>query len=125
MIMKHLLIIAFIMASGACAAQVYRPICDCKITKTYGMMSRTWRLSGNVRIVTDPNEIADIRIKIVERGGSISVKSVDYTPSECGEWRWVDGKGKLKPKFTVRIVTDGTHDFTVKFVGKNEMSGSN
>jgi hypothetical protein len=89
------------------------------------MMSRTWRLSGNVKVITDPKETADLYIKIVKRGGSIGVKIVKEITHECGEWRWVPKDSKIEPDFTVKFVTDDFYDFTVKFVGENEMAGSN
>jgi hypothetical protein len=124
MIMKHLLLTVFLLAAGTCFAQSYRPVKDCKITKSYGMMTRTWRLSGNVKIITDPKEFADLRVKIVDSAASISVKIVTYTPGECGEWRWATDKNGLQPKFTIRIVDDESYDFTVRFVGPGEMPGS-
>jgi hypothetical protein len=120
--MRHLLLIIFLAVPALCFSQSYRPICDCKITKSYGMMSRTWHLSGDVKIIKEG--FADLYVKEVKRGGSISVKIVTYTPSECGEWRWVTDENGLQPKFTIRFVDDGAYDFTVRFIGANEMPGS-
>jgi hypothetical protein len=37
------------------------------------------------------------------------------TPSQCGEWRWVNSK----EDFSIRFV-DKWEDFTIRFVGKEE-----
>jgi hypothetical protein len=125
--MKRLLLIfagLFVYAATS-APQSYEPIKDCKITKSYGMISMTWRLSGNVYLVTDKNESADLYAKVRRKKGeyaSLYVKEVERVPCRCGEWRWV--KDKKDANFTVKFVDDMFFDFTVKFVGKDELSGS-
>ena len=75
---------------------------------------RTKRLWGNVRIVTDPNEHADLRVHIVNHEGlrilniSVVEKAVDWD-----QWHWVYRKGE--EDFTIRIVED-YWDISVRIV---------
>ena len=70
----------------------------------------TRRLWGNVRIVTDPYEREDLRIRFVNYGEphSLDVSIVDK-PVKEEQWHWVTRKGE--EDFTIRI-TDGI-DFDV------------
>jgi hypothetical protein len=123
--MKYLLLtlaIPFALCTVS-AQQTYEPIKDCKITKSYGMMSMTWHLAGDVYLVTDKNESADLYVK-VRRGkkefASLGVTVVKRPACECGEWRWV--KNKEDALFTVKFVDDDFFDFTIKFIGDDGLT---
>jgi hypothetical protein len=90
---------------------------DCKITKDFGFMKQTWSLYGNVKVVT---EHADFDVKIVPTPGlaAMYVKKMSSTPTQCGEWRFVDSIEKAS--FTVRFVPESEWEhFTICFVKDN------
>jgi hypothetical protein len=113
---RPLFILLFLCAAGAAAAQAQHPwIKDCAITKEYGFMSETFRLAGNVKLITDPKEHADFNVKVVGSpgGAAMYVKKVTACPCVCGEWRFVEA---IKDAyFTVRFVKEW-EDFTMVFV---------
>jgi hypothetical protein len=116
---KLVCIVLLIFAASAATAQGQHPlISDCSITKDFGMMSETFRLYGNVKVVTDPKEYADFRVKVVKAPGlaAVYVKKVTEKPLDCGEWRFVESTEKAT--FTVRFVTEMEH-FTIRFVDSN------
>ncbi|MDR1896550.1 MAG: hypothetical protein LBR10_07160 [Prevotellaceae bacterium] len=103
------------VGSGVC--DQHPLIKDCAITKEYGFMSETFRLYGDVKIVTDPKEHADFRVKLVESPGlaAVYVKKVAFRPTQCGEWRFTDSAEAAH--FTVRFVPEGEWEhFTIRFV---------
>ncbi|MDR3350356.1 MAG: hypothetical protein LBN98_01745 [Prevotellaceae bacterium] len=106
---------SFITAVSVAQAQKRHPfIEDCAITKNFGLVSETIRLRGNVRIITDPEEHADFRVKLISAPGlaSVYIKIVSH-PAGCGEWKWVTSGEDFSIRFvdemelfTIRIVTD-------------------
>ncbi|MDR2652190.1 MAG: hypothetical protein LBC68_07745 [Prevotellaceae bacterium] len=114
--MKRLLFIlsfAFI----ACAALAQARVVNCRITKEYGFETKTVSLFGNVKVVTDPNEYAEFKVRIIKENqccADLFVKIVNTEPEQCGEWRFV--KSEKDAWITVRFVEEGWEDFTIRFV---------
>ena len=65
-------------------------------------------LYGDVKVV---ESFGDFKVKVVERWEDLDVESVKYSPSHCGEWRFVESF----PDFTIEYV-ESFPDFTIKFV---------
>lgn len=75
----------------------------CAYTWEYGMMTRTENLFGPVRIVTNPNETADLDIFIAPKGdwSDFDVQFVKEKPKHwsCGVWQIVDTGEDFSIKF--------------------------
>jgi hypothetical protein len=111
--MKRLFLSLLLLLSFTLPASADRVTVDlekCTATFDEGTVTRTIPLYGKVRIVTDPNELADLRIRIAPKWGQMTVKIVEARPLECGEWQFVTS-GEY---FTVRFVEELEH-FSVTF----------
>lgn len=91
----------------------------CAYTWEYGMMTRTENLFGPVRIVTNPNETADLDIFIAPKGdwSDFDVQFVKEKPKHwsCGVWQIVD-KGE---DFSIRFVKSRSNaDFSISILGQ-------
>ena len=70
-------------------------------------------LKGRVKIVENGG---DFRVRVCSGFADLKVKTVSYTPTQCGEWQIVD----YSPDFTVKIVgTNDAFDFTIEFVSNS------
>ena len=109
---KFAIILAFFLFALSGFAQ-YRPEIDIynrRFTVEDGTGANwhtyyTKRLWGNVRIVTDPKEPEDLRVRIVKYGEphKLDISVVEKAVSE-DQWHWVTRKGD--EDFTIRIVED-------------------
>ncbi len=93
----------------------------CRVSLDYGWLKEEFELWGNVRIVSNPNEFAHFRVKVVNdpKITTLWVKIVD-NPSECGEWKWV--QNKKQEKFSIRFVDEYEH-FSIMFIDDKETPG--
>jgi hypothetical protein len=81
------------------------------------MSSVTYSLWGTIRVVTDPKEDADFRVKVITSptdAADLYVKVVKTGPFTCGVWRFVFDKTADNINFSVRFVSEDEH-FTIKF----------
>lgn len=69
---------------------------------------RGYRLYGKIQIV---DHFPDLKVQIVASFPDLKVKTVDYNPSQCGEWRMVDKFPDLK----IQIV-NSFPDLKIQFV---------
>jgi hypothetical protein len=115
--MKRLsVILLFTLCAAIGFAQSNHPLIkDCEITQEHGLASTTKSLWGNIKVVTNPKEYAELNVKIVSTPGlaDVYVKTVSTPPDQCGEWRFI--KSAKDAWFTVRFV-DAGEDFTICFV---------
>ncbi len=111
--MKRLLLTfcLFVMAVCAMAQKVDlgKVIIDkdnCTITvKSSG---KTFNLYGDVKVV---ESFPDLRVRIVTSHPDLEVKKVEYTPRNCGEFRFVDSFAD----FTIKFV-DSFPDIEIRYV---------
>lgn len=66
------------------------------------------RLYGRIQVV---DKFPDLKIQVVTSFPDLKVKTVDYNPSQCGEWRMVDKFPELK----IQIV-NSFPDLKIQFV---------
>jgi hypothetical protein len=74
------------------------------VSREYGFETVTFMLSGSVYVVTNPNEHADLHVKVVNDPGIavLYVYRTNRDDFDCGIWRFV--KNRRDAKFTVRFV---------------------
>lgn len=65
-------------------------------------------LYGNVKVVTSH---PTFKVKVVDALADMDIRLIDYTPSRCGEWRFVDGC----EDFSIQFV-EYFEDFSICFV---------
>ena len=103
--MKRLIpILLFLFATVYVHAQA--EINGCDIVVVYGNETLYFEAYGNVYVVTNPKEHADLDVKIVNspRLATYKVFVTTDTPRKCGEWRFVSDRSKAK--FTIRYVKE-------------------
>jgi hypothetical protein len=107
--------------AGSLPQATHPLIKDCKIVKEYGFVSETFKLYGDVKIITDPKKFATFDVKVNREAASLYVRLVEKSPVECGQWRFVDNEKDAD--FTIFIVEE-SEDFSICFVGEGENHGT-
>ncbi len=121
---NSLLIVAFILSFLGLYAQEVE-INGCHVIRYYTYdkgSSHSFYAYGNVYVETDPTEIVDLKVKVIdsEKMCTYRVYRTTDTPKECGEWRFVTDRSKAK--FTIRYVKDW-EDCTICFIKDRSNAG--
>ena len=99
--MKYLLALVLIPIAALFASS-NKPIdkekCSCEGIPLY----------GRVKVV---DALPTFKVKVVDAFPDMNIKVIDYSPSNCGEWQFVDGC----EDFSIQFV-DGCEDFSIRFV---------
>lgn len=97
-------VLLFVFA--AICVQAQAEINGCDIVVVYGNETSYFEAYGNVFVVTNPKEHADLDVKIVDspRFATYKVFTTTDTPKKCGEWRFVSDRSQAK--FTIRYVKE-------------------
>ncbi|MDR0603586.1 MAG: hypothetical protein LBG80_04695 [Bacteroidales bacterium] len=116
--MKKLIILLLISFTVLYSAQAQHPLInDCEVTLSFGFQSSSFKLYGDVKVITNPKVRADFDVRVVDiRYADMYVMVVNTNPKKCGEWRWVTSEKDAD--FTIRFV-DKQEDFTISFVTDN------
>ncbi len=88
--------------------------CYVTVTGDAGQWEKSFHAFGNVYVVTDPNEWADLEVYVSTSPSSCCIYRCKDKPQDCGEWRFV--KNRKDAKFTVRFVKQDDHyDCRIRF----------
>lgn len=119
--MKKLFSIFFFFLSLCLNAQEAE-INGCYITTYYGNETMRFEVYGNVYVVIDTKEHADIEVRIVEspQKATYNIFKTTDTPKKCGEWRFVSDRSKAK--FTIRYVKE-QEDCRIYFTNDRNKAG--
>ena len=114
-------ILLFVFAVIYTQAQV-TDINGCYITSVYGNETIRFEVYGNVYVVTNPREHADVEVRIVDspQKATYKIYKTTDTPRKCGEWRFVSDRSKAK--FTIRYVKD-REDCRIFFTNDRSKAG--
>ncbi|MCM8872542.1 MAG: hypothetical protein NDJ65_04595 [Paludibacteraceae bacterium] len=95
--------------------------CEVTITDTFAGEQKIFYAYGNVYVVTDPKEPADLKVYVSSSPSSCCIYRCKDKPQDCGEWRFV--KNRKDAKFTIRYVKqDDDYDCRIRFT--NNRSGA-
>ena len=124
--MKNIPVLIFFLFSALCASAQEVDINGCHITVFHDWggktQTRDFNAYGNVYVETNPNEVIDMKVRIVstEREATYNVYKTTDTPQKCGEWRFVTDRSKAK--FVIRYVND-REDCRIWFTNDRSKAG--
>ena len=97
-------VLLFVFAAIYVQAQV--EINGCDIISVYGDRTIYFEIYGNVYVITNPKEHADIEVRVVDspQKATYNIYKTTDTPRKCGEWRFVNNRNQAK--FTIRYVKE-------------------
>ena len=108
-----------------CTTDVEINGCEVTITDTFAGEQTTFYAYGNVYVVTNPKEWADLDVRVVDspKKATYIVYRCKDKPQKCGEWRFV--RNRKDAKFTVRYVKlDADHyDCNIFFTTDRSKAG--
>ena len=87
-------VLLFVFAAIYVQAQV--EINGCDIISVYGDRTIYFEIYGNVYVITNPKEHADIEVRVVDspQKATYNIYKTTDTPRKCGEWRFVNNRNQ-------------------------------
>lgn len=124
--MKKLVCIIIFLTSGISFLVAQNTeVNGCRIIAYHGNEKISFEAYGDVFVLTNEKERADIDVKVVgsPKQATYKIFRCADKPKKCGEWRFVTNKRDAK--FTIRFVNNEWADCCIYYTDKRSEAGFN